>query len=80
MNPNTDKSDRSEQGGRAGDSPREQAARADDGADRTKVTPATDMQPEDVGTDASGDVDSAATGTPAESVMKQQSKTDAERG
>lgn len=68
MNSNPDKSDR------PGNSPREQAARADDQGDRTKSTPATDMQREDVGTDASTEG-----GTPAESAMKQQSKTDAER-
>lgn len=41
------------------------------------MTPSADMQPEDAGTPDSGNADS---GSAAESVMKQTSKTPAERG
>lgn len=73
MNPNQDKPS----GTAGGDRP----ARADDRDDSSKATPATDLQPDDAGTEASADPDARGTagGTPAESAMKQQSKTDAER-
>ncbi|MBL0419540.1 hypothetical protein JI739_04175 [Ramlibacter sp. AW1] len=49
--------------------------------DSAKRTPAADVQPEDAGTDASAEPDARPTGggTPAESAMKQEQKTDAER-
>ncbi len=54
---------------------------ADRRDDSEKTTPATDMQAEDAGTDASEQPDApgAVGSTPAEKAMKQQSKTDEER-
>ncbi len=59
----------------------EPKGRADDRDDSRKKTPASDMQAEDAGTDAStpDDAGDSGGGTPAESAMKQQSKTDAGR-
>jgi hypothetical protein len=51
------------------------AGSADETDARDKKTPAPDMQPEDAGTAASGNEDAAA-----ESAMKQEHKTNAERG
>ncbi|MEJ7929699.1 hypothetical protein WG922_06915 [Ramlibacter sp. AN1015] len=70
MNQNADKPDA------AGDRERAEQREGD-----AKKTPSSDMQPDDAGTEASAEPDARATagGTPAESVMKQQSKTDAER-
>lgn len=48
--------------------------------DRTRNTPAPDMQPEDAGTADSGNEKVPREGTAAEKAMKQASKTDAESG
>lgn len=49
--------------------------------DRTRNTPATDMQPEDAGTAESGKEPAPQRqGTPAEKAMKQASKTPAGSG
>jgi len=48
--------------------------------DRTRNTPAPDMQPEDAGTAESGNDPAPRQGTAAEKAMKQASKTDAESG
>jgi len=55
---------------------------ADDRDDSSKKTPNSDMQAEEQTTEDSAQEDARATagGTPAESAMKQQSKTDAEAG
>lgn len=45
--------------------------------DRTRNTPSTDMQTDDAGTASSGNKGSAST-NPAESVMKQEHKTENE--
>lgn len=50
-----------------------------DGSSSGRSTPAADLQPEDAGTADSGNTDSPAR-NPAESAMKQTSKTPAERG
>ncbi len=47
---------------------------------KNKKTPAADMQADDAGTADSGNETAPANQTPAESAMKQTSKTDAERG
>jgi hypothetical protein len=59
----------------------EPKGRADDRDDSRKKTPASDMQADDAGTEASAPEDArdSAGGTPADSAMKQQSKTDAGR-
>ena len=49
-------------------------------ADKPQKTPSTDMQAEDAGTADSGAGEDAGRGTPAESAMKQTSKTDHETG
>ena len=47
---------------------------------KDRKTPAADMQGDDSGTADSGNETAPANQTPAESAMKQTSKTDAERG
>jgi hypothetical protein len=60
----------------AGSGRKDEALKPDLRNDSAKKTPAADMQPDDTGSEASaGGTDS----TKAESVMKQEHKTDAER-
>lgn len=68
MNSETDKPSRADQ--------------ADHRDDSRKSTPAADMQAEDAHTEASAEGDARSTGgaTPAERAMKQEHKTEAERG
>jgi hypothetical protein len=56
---------------------REAPASAKEVDTKNKQTPETDLQGEDAGTPASGD---GGRGTATQSAMKQQSKTDSERG
>ncbi len=58
----------------------ERAPESEQDQDRTRNTPAPDMQPEDAGTAESGNDEAPRQGTDTEKAMKQASKTNGESG